>query len=453
MARKKNRVPAPVRSLGLAAAVLLAAAAPAAADAARAQAAAAGRPEAGSLAEIRAEIAALKKEYDARLAALEVRLAALEAEAAPGAARKEPLPPPAEDELESLRAAARAAAAGVEPAAEIEIPQAPAPPVTGRERNLNRLNPEISFTGIFVGQASDADREEFRTEEFELDLQSALDPFSRTRWTIAFGGEGVEIEEGYVVYSSLPGGLELAAGKFRQQFGPLNRQHLHALPQTDYPLVYRAIFGEEGLAQTGVSLAWLPAKPWATANEVVLQVTDGENEEAFGGESFEDLAVLARIKSYWDLSSAAYFEWGLSGIAGETAAGGDSRVWGTDFTYQWRPPRRAKYREVTWRSELLLSQRDDETGTRREAWGAYTYLEGLLRRNLYAGVRLDRAEDPLEPERVLWGLSPYLTFWQSEFVRLRAEYSLLRDDLTDQEANRFSLQLTWAAGPHKHETY
>ncbi len=443
----RNALP-PWRPNGLFTAALVTAAVTLAAPAAgRAQSADPGNPEAGTLAEIRAEIAALKQEYGARLAALEARLAALEA-----AQGELPVPTEGEDELATLRAAAREAA-GVEAAPEIDVPQPPAPAVTGRERNLNRLNPEISFTGIFVGQASDADREEFRTEEFELDLQSALDPFSRTRWTIAFGEEGVEIEEGYVVYSSLPGGLELAAGKFRQQFGPLNRQHLHALPQTDYPLVYQAIFGEEGLAQTGVSLTWLPSKPWATANEVVLQVTDGENEEAFGGESFEDLAVLARLKSYWDLTSAAYFEWGLSGIAGQTAEGGDSQVFGTDFTYQWRPPRRAKYREVTWRTELLVSRRDDGLGIRRDAWGAYTYLEGLLARNLYAGVRLDRVEVPLEPERVLWGLSPYVTFWQSEFVRLRAEYSLLRDDLTDEEANRFSLQLTWAAGPHKHETY
>ncbi len=446
MARHDNRARFGTATIAVAAAMLLAAAAALAAPA-RAQT----EDTTDTLARIRAEIAALKQEYGARLAALESRLEALEGMAT-GAAPAAPAGP-AEDVLARLRAAASEAAAGAEPAAEIEIAGTPAPAVAGRERNLNRLNPEISFTGIFVGRASDAAREEFQTEEFELDLQSALDPFSRTRWTIAFGEEGVEIEEGYVVYSSLPGGIELAAGKFRQTFGPLNRQHLHALPQTDYPLVYQAIFGEEGLAQTGVSLTWLPSKPWATANEIVLQVTDGENEEAFGGESFEDLAVLARLKNYWDVSSAVYFEWGLSGIAGRTAGGGDSRVWGTDFTLHWQPPQRAKYREISWRTELLRSQRDDERGARRDAWGAYTYLEGLLSRNLYAGIRLDRVEDPLAPERVVWGASPYLTFWQSEFVRLRAEYSLLRDDLTDQEANRFTLQLTWAAGPHKHETY
>jgi hypothetical protein len=46
-----------------------------------------------------------------------------------------------------------------------------------------------------------------------------------------------------------------------------------------------------------------------------------------------------------------------------------------------------------------------------------------------------------------------LTWWQSEFVRLRGEYGYLRDSRTGERENRFTLQLTWAAGPHKHETY
>ncbi len=185
----------------------------------------------------------------------------------------------------------------------------------------------------------------------------------------------------------------------------------------------------------------------------MLEVTDGENEVAFGGEFFEDLAVLARLKNFWELSDAAYFEWGLSGIAGRTELGGDSRVLGTDFTYSWQPPARAKYRSLTWRTELLRSERDDPDGVRREAWGGYTYLEALLRQNLYGGLRLDRVEDPLAPSRRLRGLVPYLSWWQSEWVRLRAELAVLEDELSGDDETRFTLQLTWAAGPHKHETY
>jgi len=397
-----------------------------------------------AIAELRDEIAALRRDYETRMAALEERLAAL----VPTPAVPSPVAP-APDELAELRAAALRAAAGAAPSATTETV---AEPSVGRERNLNRLNPEISVTGIVVANA-DERREEFSAQEFELDLQSALDPFSRMRFTLAVGEEGVELEEGYIRYSSLPGGLELMAGRFRQRFGPLNRQHLHALPQAEYPLVYQTWFGDEGLGQTGVSLSWLLPRGWATANEVTLEVTDGENEVAFAGESFEDLSLLAHVKSFWDVSSAAWVEWGLSGIAGKTATGGDSRIYGTDLTLHWQPPRRAKYREITWRTELLRSRRDDPLAPRLEAWGGYTYLEGLLGRNLYAGLRYDRVEDPLDPPRRLTGFVPYLSWWQSEYVRLRAEYGQVDDSLTGERDDRFTLQLTWAAGPHKHESY
>ena len=398
------------------------------------------------VADIRAEIAALRQDYERRLSDLEARLAAVEA--TQGSPPAETAEKSEADELAALRAAAREAASAVTPAA-------PPPEAAGdRTRNLNRLNPEISFTADVRGVAGDRQRDEFVVEELELDLQAALDPYSRMRFTLAIGEEGeIETEEVYVVYPSLPGGFSLRAGRFRQTFGALNRQHLHALPQSDYPLALAAFFGDEGLAQTGVSLEWLLPKSWATANELTVQVTDGEND-AFGGESFEQLAVLAHLKSFWELSDAAYFEWGLSAAAGDTADGGDSRVWGSDFTFHWQPPERAKFRELTWRTEVLMSERDVfGSGDELQAWGGYSYLEGLIARNLFLGLRYDRTEDPLDPGHRTTAIVPYLTWWQSEFVRLRAEYQRLEDQLSGETDDRFALQLTWAAGPHKHETY
>lgn len=393
-----------------------------------------------AIAELRRELADLRSAYEARIAELERRLAELEgAQQAP--------PPSADDELAAIKAAA-AQAAQPPPAA-----PAPAtgPPAGAGRLSLNRLNPEVSFTANFLGTVADAGRDEFSLQEFELDLQSALDPFSRTRFTLSVSQGELEIEEGYINYASLPGGLTLVAGKFRQTFGALNRQHSHALPQSEYPEVLRTFFGDEGLAQTGLSFDWLLPRGWATANEVTLQVTDGESE-AFGGESFQSLSALAKLKSYWETSDASWFEWGLSGVVGESPGPGRNRIWGTDLTYHWQPPSRAKYRELTWRTEALLSQRDDGTGRRVDAWGGYSYLEGLVRLNLYLGVRLDRVEDPLEPSLTTWAVVPYMTWWQSEFVRLRAELEHREQDGGDDD-NRFVLQLTWAAGPHKHETY
>lgn len=413
------------------------------------------------VADLRREIEELKQDYGKRLSDLERRLAALE-----GTQTDMPAPPAEpsateDDELTALRAAAAEAAgqtgaAGPETGLPEATPGGVMPGAPGGERNLNRLNPEISITGDVVGFATDGGTEDFNPREFELNLQSALDPFSLTKWTLSFNEEeGVDIEEGYITYTGLGRGLHLTAGKFRQNFGVLNRWHLHGLPQLDYPLALQTYFGEEGLAQTGLSATWLLPRPWATANELTVELTDGSSD-AFGGESFDRLVGLAHLKNYWEASPSTYVELGLSGIAGGNGFGGDSRVWGGDFTVHWQPPARAKYREITWRTEVLRSERDDpegEEGTAQEAWGGYSYLEGLLRQNLYAGLRYDRVEDPLLPERVVWGLFPNLTWWQSEYVRLRGEYGFLKDDLTGDSEKRFSLQVVWSAGPHKHETY
>lgn len=456
----------------------------------RAQASPAGDDPAAAIAAIRQEIDALRRGYDERLAALEARLAALEGHPAPAAGEgaraataaaecttdctetsddeiaalraaaasasgAEPSAPPAAsatagDDLAAIRAAAAATAGEAADTTTAEI--APTAPATGHERNLSQFNPEISFTGDVVASASSQDREGFDAREFELNFQSALDPYSYTKWTLSFDTHGnVDVEEGYAGYNGLPGGLQLRLGKFRQSFGVLNRWHQHALPTLDYPLVLTRYFGDEGLAQTGLSLEWLLPKGFADANEVTVQLTDGESD-AFGGENFRHLAGLLHFKSYWDLSDATYLEWGLSGVGGANQTGGDTRVWGSDLTLHWQPPSRAKYAEVTWRTELLRSERD-VAGDRVDALGGYTYAEALLRQNLYGGVRYDRVEDPLVPSAVSWGVYPYLTWWQSEFVRIRGEYGRVHDGATGRNENRFALQLTWAAGPHKHETY
>ena len=393
------------------------------------------------VAELRSELERLRVEYDGRIRDLENRLALLEGGSAPQ---------PEPDELADIRAAARDFAAGAQTSA---VPAVEDAPRVGR-RSLNQFNPEVSFTGNVLARSSSRTREQFEMQEFELDLQASLDPYSRTRVTLAVeAGGALEIEEAYIAYPALSRGVGLTVGKFRQTFGVLNRQHLHALPQIDYPLVLLAFFGDDGLGQTGLSLEWLlPVSSRTSTHELTLQVTDSENE-AFAGDSFDRLAALVHVKNFWELSAATYFEWGFSGISGDSQSGGSNRVWGTDLTFHWQPPSRAKYREITVRAEALLSERHDSAGRRHEALGGYAYVEGLLRRNLSAGVRYDKFEDPLEPQFRLWGISPYLSWWQSEYVRLRAELQHLEGSLLDESEDRFLIQMTWAAGPHKHESY
>ena len=47
---------------------------------------------------------------------------------------------------------------------------------------------------------------------------------------------------------------------------------------------------------------------------------------------------------------------------------------------------------------------------------------------------------------------PYITWWQSPWVRVRLEYDYFMPEAAGAE-HRVYLQLTFAAGPHKHERY
>jgi len=71
--------------------------------------------------------------------------------------------------------------------------------------------------------------------------------------------------------------LNLTLGKFRQQFGIVNRWHRHGLDQVDFPLALRQIFGNGGLNQAGLSLDWLMPPAGVASQQLTFQVTDGSN--------------------------------------------------------------------------------------------------------------------------------------------------------------------------------
>ena len=166
------------------------------------------------------------------------------------------------DELARLRARARAAAAQADTVGRTQQASA---------GNLNRLNPEISVTGDVRAIGTDPGPQEdvFQLREVEVSFQSVLDPFAATKVFLAVEDGAIDIEEGYLYWPGLVGRLRLDLGVIRQQFGELNRWHLHALPESEYPLVLRTYFGDEGLAQTGASVyTTAPVSVAAATHEV-----------------------------------------------------------------------------------------------------------------------------------------------------------------------------------------
>jgi hypothetical protein len=78
-----------------------------------------------------------------------------------------------------------------------------------------------------------------------------------------------------------------------------------------------------------------------------------------------------------------------------------------------------------------------------------------MSQRLFAGARYDYVQ-PLDGGNAKWSVVPNLTWWQSEWVYVRAEWQHDSAPVPTglrEVNNRFLVQAVWAIGPHKHETY
>lgn len=359
------------------------------------------------------------------------------------------------DDLAAIRAAAAQAAGGAAPSPAPSPSDTTPPPRTefvGRQRNASALNPEISATGDFRLVAREGRQNDNGVlREVEVALQSALDPYSSTKIFLTFENDAVGVEEGYIYWTGLPGRLRVDAGKFRQQLGDLNRWHLHALPETEYPLVYQRFLSTEGLTGVGLSLyTALPVSLAGGTHEVWLQGTAAESDPLYAGG--HQPTLLFRLQNFWQLGRSTYAQLGGTYTGGNNDdVGLRSRLAGLDFRLTYRPPAAGTRREITLRAEgYRLHATELDTTTNR--YGTFVDLNAKLTRRWVLGTRYDWVEAPRGPGDTEWRLTPSVTWWQSEFVYLRLEGEHRHTDL-DGSHNMLSLQAVWAMGPHKHETY
>lgn len=378
---------------------------------------------------------------------------------------------PQTDAIARLRAAAEAAAreATTDTIAQAQGTQE----FVGRTRSLQALNPEISLNGDLYGsiQSDDPSTDNFIPREVEVSFISALDPFTRAKVFLAaeeeggrievFPGDseeahgaGVGVEEGYVEWVALPGGVGIKAGRFFQQFGQLNRWHAHALQFQSRSLPHLAFIGEEALAQDGVSAHWLLPTGGSGAYEATVEVGRSGNEILFG--EAHGLSYLGHMNAFWQLSASTDLDLGVSALFGDyedLAGRRDHSVFGAEMSFNWAPPERSLYRGVSVRGGVMFSDPGAISGLPEPspALGVWSLVEVKLSRKWILGGRYEWVENPENPTESAWLASPALTYWQSEYVRLRAEYDVLGNP--EKTTGQFTLRITFAMGPHKHETY
>lgn len=402
------------------------------------------QPPADSQAALRAQLELLRQQLEA----LQQKVAALDA--AGGQRAAAPATP---------AAAAPATPTAAAPPAAVEVPPGAAGaggptgalPVYGNASALSKIfNPDIAVIGNFVGAAGRNEVNPFpalRLNEAEVSLQAVVDPYARADFFLGASPDGLEIEEGFLTFPTLPGGVLMKVGKMKAQFGKVNTLHAHTLPWVDAPLpIQNLLGGEEGLNDSGVSVSKLIMNP-VLFLEATGEIYNGDNT-LFKSYKRSNLAYLGRLRGYRDVTESTNLDIGTSFVYGHNDAGVDSttRVFGVDATFRYRPLRRAIYKRFIGRTELFWSRRDQPLANAK-AFGAYVSGDYQFARRWFAGARYDfsdRADDTSLRDK---SGSLLVTYWPSEFSQIRGQYR--RTSFAGGvKANELLFQFLFSIGAH-----
>jgi len=297
-----------------------------------------------------------------RMKAMEERIRALESEVQTlksqpvAAVTPQPAPTPPAAPTEAVAQVAPTPA----PPPQSELAQTPALGGAGAAA-AKVLNPDISVIGDFVGAAGNSGGRptpSLQMHESEVGFQAIIDPYARADFFISFGEQGVNLEEGYLTFTSLPAGLQLKVGKMRAAFGKVNTIHNHTLSWTDRPLVTQNLVGgEDGINDAGLSLSRILPSPKGLFLEATAQVYRGDSENVFAAPNRSDLSAVGHLRGYSDLSESTNIDFGASYARGHSPyADGHNQLVGIDTTLRWKPLRRAIYRSFVARSEFIWAR-------------------------------------------------------------------------------------------------
>src|SRR4051794_39543741 len=326
-------------------------------------------------------------------------------------------------------------------------------PVYGNTSALSKIfNPDMAGIRNLVRAAGKNDivpLPALKLNEAEMSFQAIVDPYARADFFLSASPEGLEVEEGFITFPTLPGGLLMKVGKMKAQFGKVNTMHAHVLPWVDAPLPMKNLLGgEEGLNDAGLSVSRLiPNKVMFL--EATGEVYNGQNA-VFTSHERSDLTYVGRLRGYRDLTEGTNLDLGTSFAYGHNDARPDAttQLFGVDATIRYRPLRRAIYKRFLGRTELFWSHRDTATaGDEADAFGAYVSGDYQFARRWFAGGRYDWSDRALDPALRDKSGSFLLTYWPSEFSQVRGQYRHT-SYAEGVDANELLFQFLFSIGAH-----
>jgi hypothetical protein len=381
-------------------------------------------------------------------------------------------------ELDALKTQGAPQPAAAEDLTKVDIATAPTPPAPPGSQEASPsmtdvqtvnnasdpgaskvFNPDTSVIGNFLGKVGQPNPFEFgpddirkpmNLDEAEVAFQAWVDPYAKANVILSVSKAGIDVEEGYAQFVTLPYDLTAKAGKFKALFGKDNTWHAHVRPWIDQPLVIHNFFGDEGFNDDGISVSKSIANPWNTFIEATGEVFEGSVDNVFERRGLNDLIYNGHLKVFRDISENSNVEVGTSYARG-TLNDTHNQFTGLDVTYRWKPPQRGLYNSFIGRLEAIADKRGDADRTLK---GFYASADYQLSRRLFTGIRIDSANrfaDGATPHDR--GISATLTFWPSEFSQLRGQLRRMRYGDVGRTVTEALFQLQFSIGAHGAHTF
>jgi hypothetical protein len=341
------------------------------------------------------------------------------------------------------------------------------------------LNPRLTVVGDFLWRLDDRKvfvdhdpanariDDTINMREVELDLRASVDPFVDGVAILSVESEfpgdfSASVEEFYAVIKSLPLpfweepplGTKIKIGRFRTEFGLNNKSHTHDLPQTDRPLVIEEFLGFEGQVANGISTQSFLPSPGDTALELTLQLLNGGSSPI--AEENNRLSYLANLNFFVPLADEHSLNVAAIGFYGvnDRALGQQSRVASLDVLYKWKPTRQGEYQSFLFGGQLFYASHEPAAGGRTHPFGYSVFAQVQVSSRLYAGVRWDQTETLADDTISRRKISPYLTWYTTEFFRARFTYEHTFSELPgENRLDSFFVEVVVVFGAHPPEPF
>lgn len=349
-----------------------------------------------------------------------------------------------------------------------------------RPRAPANFNPDLAVVGDFRGVLSTYNdnpaRNRFDLASVELDLRAAVDPRADAVVILPVVREvedplffdkatasgdvesGIELEEAYLFLHDfgVPN-LTAKLGRFHLRFGRQNLLHPHDWPTIDNNFVNQSFLGAEALTDSGLSLSYVIPPDWIGGHylEVIAEIISGDGGDGpvLNNSAFVDGPAF-NLHALWnhDIAADWNLEVGASWLTGKHNDDNrqDANLFGLDVTLLRRDPA-GRFNNQLFQAEMIYGVVDTSRQDTQHAFGAYLLAQQQLNRDWYAGVRADWTKDALDDDREVWAVSPYVSWYWSEFLRFRLEYQHRGGDVKEEDLLFF--QCTFIFGAHPPHPY